>query len=478
MTTLRANPANDPAFLLSLEERMHRSRDTLSAVHELFHRGQLRFMLHDGQRRIQENIDSSESKEFLVFCSRQFGKSFFGLVYALQFLQQNPRTKAYIFAGTNKDAMDIANDNLAVIQRLAPPGWLTRYKTERRWIFENDSQLRIGSLEEPDATRGRNCNLIIIEEGAAACSSDQFQYAVSSVIGPMLLRSKNWRMIHITTPSKDVNHIIHRELIPKLSAKGAIARFTIHDNPQLTPSQIAEARERCLTEEDWDREYMVKVVRYTSLTVVPEFDEGEHIVTETRIPEKAHWTIGLDIGGVRDKHGLCLGYYHFEEDTEVITDEILLPVNTSLEDIADAVRVLKAKVPKGHTCVVAADAPGQVRIDLSNLGIATFFPEKKKGSFEAGINFVRKKFKTGTLKVHERCKNLRNALLYGQFNKQRTDFARNEELGHCDMIAALVYKSRMQRTDNPYPDRFKLNKDTHFFESERSRDDLERMLLG
>ena len=124
------NPANNPAFLLELEERMHTSRDTQAAVHELFTRGQLRFVLHDGQRRIQETIDQSVSKEFLVFCSRQFGKSFFGLVYTLQFLQQNPRTKAYIFAGTNKDAMDIANDNLSVIQRLAPEGWIKRYKTE------------------------------------------------------------------------------------------------------------------------------------------------------------------------------------------------------------------------------------------------------------------------------------------------------------------------------------------------------------
>jgi len=373
--------------------------------------------------------------------------------------------------------MDIANDNLAVIQRLAPEGWIKRYKTERRWIFENDSQLRIGSLEEPDATRGRNCNLIIIEEGAAACSSDQFQYAVSSVIGPMLLRSKNWRMIHITTPSKDVNHIIHRELIPKLSAKDAIARFTIHENPQLSPEQITEARERCLTEEDWEREYMVKIVRYTSLTVVPEFEEGEHVFEDYKVPPHAHWTIGLDIGGVRDKHGLVLGFYDFENDLEVITDERLLPVNSSLEEIADAVRELEAQVPKGHTCVTAADAPGQVRIDLSNHGIATFFPEKKKGSFEAGVNFVRRRFKQGQLVVAARCKNLRNALLYGQFNKQRTDFARTEELGHCDMIAALIYKSRMQRTDNPYPATYKMHRDTHYYEPEPTSDELERMLL-
>lgn len=457
---------------------MHTDPETLGNVHELFRRGALRFMLHDGQRRIQEAIDSSESKEFLVFCSRQFGKSFFGLVYALQFLQQNPRTKAYIFAGTNKDAMDIANDNLTVIQRLAPPGWLTRYKTERRWLFENGSQLRIGSLEEPDATRGRNCDLIIIEEGAAACSSEQFQYAVSSVIGPMLLRSKNWRMIHITTPSKDVNHVIHRELIPKLSLKGAIARFTVHENPQLTEEQVKEAKERCLTVEDWEREYLVKIVRYTSLTVVPEFDESAHLFEDRPRPRHAFWVVGLDIGGVKDKHGIVLGYYDFENGVEVIEDERLLSINTSLEDVADAVRELLAQIPKGHEFVIAADAPGQVRIDLSNHGIATFFPEKKKGSFEAGINHVRAKFKQGRLVVHSRCKNLRNALLYGQFNKQRTDFARTEELGHCDMIAALVYKCKMQREDNPFPELYRMHKDTHYIDKEKSVSDIERMLIG
>jgi hypothetical protein len=479
MTILtKINPANNPEFLIRLEERMATNKDTEAGVHELFRRGALRFMLHDGQKRIQHILDTTESKEFLVFCSRQFGKSFFGLVYALQFIANNPRTKAFVFAGTNKDAMDIVNDNLTVIQRLSPQGWLTRLKTERRWFMENGSQLRIGSLEEPDATRGRNCDLVIVEEGAAAVSSAQYSYAVSSVIGPMLLRSKNWRLINITTPSKDLNHSVHTELLPKLAAKNAVAHFTIFDNPQLSPAQIQEAQERCLTSEDWEREYMVKLVRSMTLTVVPEFEQAVHVVDTYEIPERAHWCIGLDLGGVKDKHGITVGFYDFENDKRVIWDELLLDINTSSEELVPQVQRLIDAIPKDHTYVVTADAPGQVRIDLLRLGLSTFLPRKQKGSFEAGVNFCRTLFKRDQITILSRCENLISALNFGQFNKQRSDFARTDALGHCDMIASLIYQCRHQRLDNPYPERYKLHKDKDYFERAKSTSKIESMLFG
>lgn len=475
---MQTNPANDPDFLLGLELRMATNPKLAAGVHELFRRGDLHFMLHDGQRKIARTIESSGSKEFLVLCSRQFGKSFFGLVYALTYLQKSPRNKAYIFAGTNKDAMDIVNDNLSVIQRLAPQGWLTRHKTERRWFLSNESQLRIGSLEEPDATRGRNCNLVLIEEGAAACSSDQFRYAISSVIGPMLLRSKSWRMVHITTPSKDLNHSVHTDLIPRLALSGALARFTIHDNPQLTADQVREAKERCLTEEDWRREYMVELVRSTVLTVVPEFEEQHHTAQSVTIPDRAHWTLSIDQGGVKDKHGILLGYYDFERAMYVILKELLLPVNTGSRDLVPMVHDLLTHKPKDHEHTVVADTPGQVRIDLANLGLYVFAPKKKQGSFEAGVNFCRTLFKKGQVEISTECTNLIAALNYGQFNKTRTDFARTEALGHCDMIAALIYFLRHQRTDNPYPARWKVHKDTHFVDVTRQDSSvIEEMLL-
>jgi hypothetical protein len=473
------NPANDPEFLIRLEERMADSEHVSHNVHELFLRGALSFMLHDGQKRIKRTLDLADSKEFLVFCSRQFGKSFFGLVYALEFIATHPRSKAFFFAGTNKDAMDIVNDNLAVIQRLAPSGWLKRLKTERRWYMENGSQLRIGSLEEPDATRGRNCDLVIVEEGAAAVSSAQYSYAVSSVIGPMLLRSKRWRLINITTPSKDLNHVVHTEILPRLSLKKAVAHFNIYDNPQLNASQIAEARERCLTEEDWDREYMVKLVRSMTLTVVPEFIEEEHTVDSYKIPALANWTIAIDLGGVKDKHGVTIGFYDFENDKRVIWDELFLDVNTSSEELVPKVLKLLKQIPEGHDYVLVADAPGQVRIDLSRLGLPTFLPKKAKGSFEAGINFSRMLFKRDQIVILKRCQHLIEALNFGQFSKNRTDFARTDKLGHCDMLASLFYNCRQQVLGNPYPELYKLRTEKHYIENvRRNNTAVESMLLG
>lgn len=473
----RANPANNPQFLISLESRVHEDAKARHAVYELFNRGDLLFLLHDGQRKCFDILQKSDSKEFLVFCSRQFGKSFFGLVFALMFLQKSPRKRAYVFAATNKDAVDIVNDNLAVIERLAPPNFLLRQKTDRRWKLANGSELRIGSLEEP--RRGRNCHLVITEEGAAQCSSANFEYAMSSVIGPMLLRAPGARMIHITTPSTALDHIVHTNLLPRLDFKGAVARFTIYDNPQLSEQQIEDARNRCLSEEDWEREYLVKIVRSSVLTVIPEYEPNLHIRQKYDMPDLAHWCLGLDLGGTKDRHGIVLGYYDFRRAKRIITHEAFPPINTADDELAHIIKGLLANVPKTHTSVVVADAPGQVRINLAKLGVPTFMPKKKKGSFEAGINELRWLFKKNEIEIDRDCTNLQQALKYGQFNKQRNDFARTDSLGHCDMLAALIYQQQMQRIDNPFPDNYKRHHDIDYYDvSEGTTEQIEQMLFG
>jgi len=470
-----SNPANSANFISNLSNNLTKR----PFVHELFRRGDISFLLHDGQRQIAKAIEDSDSKEFLVLCSRQFGKSFFSLIYTLTFLTKNPNTKAIIFSATNKQAMTIVNDNLTQIMRLAPENFLTRKKTDRQWLLQNGSELRIGSIEDADASRGINAQLIILEEGAASCSSEQYNYAISSVIGPMLLRSTEGRLIHVTTPSKDLNHHLHIDILPRLEARKAVARFTIYDNPQLSEQQIKDARDRCQTEEAWDREYLVKIVKSQTLTVIPEFNQDIHLLPDDyKYPELAHWCVGLDLGGVVDQTAAVLGYYDFKLAKIVITHEVFLPINTSTQEIVAEVNSLLAKVPRNQKSVVTADAPGQVRIDMSRLGLSTFLPKKASGSFEAGINNLRFLFTKQQIAIHPRCQNLIKTLEYGQYNKTRTDFARSDELGHLDCLAALIYQVRHQRTDNPYPPTFGLNREDHYFDQAASTSELESMLLG
>jgi hypothetical protein len=60
----------------------------------------------------------------------------------------------------------------------------------------------LGVLERAnvDSLRGGNANLVICEEGGFV-SSDDYDYALRSVIGPQLLRSGG-QLIHVTTPSR------------------------------------------------------------------------------------------------------------------------------------------------------------------------------------------------------------------------------------------------------------------------------------
>jgi hypothetical protein len=60
------------------------------------------------------------------------------------------------------------------------------------------------------------------------------------------------------------------------------------------------------------------------------------------------------------------------------------------------------------------------------------------------------RFSIDKIWIHPRCEFLRKSCRGAIFNKNRTDFERLPELGHCDAIAALMYAIRMQDRSNPY----------------------------
>lgn len=445
------NPANNPNYIYALIDKMESCETTREAAWRLMARGNFNFLLHDTQREIAKIIEAS-GNECLIFCSRQLGKSFFIIVYAIShILTFGRKTIVRVFSATENQVRDIVADNLDLITRLTPPGMITRKKSDNRWVVgRHGGEIRLGPLSAAhvDGKRGGNASLIILEEPGFV-KSDELRSAVGSVINPQLLRSLG-KLVHVTTPSADPAHYIHQVVLPRCEATGSIARFDIYSNPQLSPEQIQTAHERCTTEEEWEREYLVKIVRSEHSTVVPEFSEA-HVI-ELEPPAYAYWQTALDMGGVRDKHAGLLTYNDFDNDRLIIEDELFLPPNTATAEI-----VLRAKAMELRAKWIddkprrVSDSPGQILVDLRASGFMVRAPEKEPGSWEAGINAVRGAFARGQIIINPRCVWLRKTLEYGQYNKTRTDFERTEELGHLDMLAALMYAWRHRVKANPYP---------------------------
>lgn len=501
------NPANDPDYIFRLSEKMRVNRRVRKEVHKCFKRGDLSFLMHDGQLKINHMLESNPKvSEYLILCSRQLGKSFSILIKAIEHCASYKgyrKPLVRVFCESETQVKDIIQDNMDVLEPLMPRGFMKRTKSEKRYHI-GKGELRIGILSAAhvNGRRGGNATLIITEESGFS-PSDDFKSAVQSVISPQLLRSRG-KLIHVTTSSNDENHYIHQVVQPKCAARGALINLTIFDNPQVDDEQILEAYDKVEdgTGEGWKREYLCQIVRSVKLTVVPEFDDDmqKEIVRESKKPVFVNYLTSIDYGGVRDKHGILVMYYDFDRDKIVVSREDLLDINTATKfiisrtleleelEVKDDIEIMRDQIGTRRVC----DAPGQVRVDMNHTdyekhdtdnrdritddfkGFSFYFPEKDE--FSAGVQLLRKMIRIGKLEIHPRCKKTINQLKYGKLNKQRKDFERTEEFGHLDLIAALIYGIREIDQSNPYPPfwgRDQINKMTR-----KEKESNENFLIG
>lgn len=431
-------------------------------VTHAWRKGNLEYKLDKLQRSIRTTVRDSSADKICVLSSRQIGKSYWVATYAIEYCLKNPGKIVRILAPTLKQVSDIVQDNLSPICLDAPHGLISRSKSEYRWQV-GSSSLRLGALERShvDLNRGGNASLVIFEEGGFV-SSDDYKYAVESVISPQLLRSKG-REIHITSPSEDETHYIHDVIAPKCDALGTLFRYTVYDSPSITEEMILKAIERCggVDTESFRREYMAEIVRSKSLMVIPEFDES--YVEDFELPEHYNPGISGDMGGSRDKTAVLSLAWDFKGARLLVWDERLMDANTSTQEVVhQALSLEPAFNWYGRQPSRWFDAPGQVQVDMNTL---FHYPMRLplKDDVDAQLNALRLMFSQRKIVIHKRCKHLIGCLKTARYNDKRTDFERSELYGHADPIMALVYGMRMiDRVTNPYPKEIKSRDNTFY----------------
>lgn len=441
-------------------------------------KGDLRWLLDPLQLKMRDQIAKADAKKICILSSRQIGKSYFSCAHSLEFLARNKNKIARIIAPTKVQCGDIVNDNLSPIILDAPPAFISKRSYDNRWHLANGSSLRLGALERAhvDGNRGGNASLIIYEE-CGFVSADDFNYAIDSVLGPQLLRS-NGVEIFVSSPSDDPDHPLHTTILPECVELGTAFRFTVFDSPSIGPEKIIEAmrRSKCTAAGEFEhwvtaglvtsknvhelaarsntklseafrREYLAEIIRPSTLMVVPDYDERLH-VAHFQAPLKANWHVTIDWGGVRDKTVGLLHTYDFLRNKDVILDERVFAANTATREIVEAMRSMEGGREISSRW---ADVPGQLQIDLADVhNYIVNIPQKS--DWLASVQAMAAKFSLDQIEIHPGCKFLRKSCRAGQFNKPRTDFSRaNEDIGHCDALAALGYAIRMADRTNPYP---------------------------
>lgn len=415
------------------------SQPTPAQVRELWKQGKLGYKLHEGQKPIRATIRAlpREVREALVFCSRRYGKSFLACIMAIEDCLKKPNSQVFIVGPTIKQTTGIVNGIMPMIMQDAPDGLLWQAKSEKQWHMANGSRLILGGFDSAlESFRGLFADAIYLEESGLA-HPDTYEYTLKSVLFPTLMHSRG-RITHLTTPATIIDHPLHLDTIPKTIASGAYFKFTIRDNPLLTEEQIAEEIENLggLSSSHCQRELFCDIVRDEQTTVVPQFDERRHVAPIIVPSDAYHWVSG-DIGGVRDKSVIHLCAYDHNTKKICFLDERAFDPKTPTNEIVKSA----LEMEEGRKVYRAVDAPGQLYVDLSSVyNYPCFLPEKLH--FDQNIHRVQTAFHKDEVLVDPKCRLLIATLNSGQLNKQRTDFARTESLGHCDALASLVYGLR------------------------------------
>lgn len=232
-------------------------------------------------------------------------------------------------------------------------------------------------------------------------------------------------------------------------------------------------------------------VRDRTNSLVPEWTD-EVALESTRDVERPRFFIPYVVGdlGSRDLTDWLFGYPHFEQDLLVVEDEwtkrdpsthemavALLQKSVSLwgprfsteaadvEDLLDVVgrlggspdakraqrlERLLGRVFGNFRPRFLSDVDWRLVQDLKPYGIH-LVPTAKDDSLGAR-NRARGRIGRGGVAISPRAQVLLRTLKTALWNEKRTDFARNEETGHADAWAALIYFNRNASFDeNPQP---------------------------
>lgn len=445
----------------------------LEAIRAMWLSGILNWKLHDAQLVIDACIANlpQNVKEAVVLCCRRFGKSFYGVLKAVEICLRATHPKMVRIIGPEiKQTEMIVGYNMGKIISDLPSlglhGLVNPVKSEKKYEVGKFGHIFLGGFDsQEDSLRGGEAHEILIEESGFA-DPDQYNYQMKEVLKPQLLKTRG-RMIHLTTLPKIPGHPFIKETIPKAKLNNSFYSYTIYEDPLATPDIINDAIEDCggINTDAFKREYLNIVVREKSVVIIPDFDRKKH-VRDFTVPKPINLEIFTDNGGTRDFTVALLMGHSFLEAVDLVIDELWWPNNTNTEiitrDIKEAWYPGERIRPWANQLIKTNywDAHGQTRIDIGqihDMDITT----PAKDDWESNVNNMAVRFTKRKILIHPRCTLTIETCDSGTFNKNRTDFDRTEALGHMDAAAALMYGIRNLDRSSPYTETSQ-SSDNHF----------------
>jgi hypothetical protein len=394
----------------------------------------------------------------------------FGIERALAMPDQEVR----IIAPTDDSCEAIHRKQIEFILRSCPDP-LQPKRRAKTWQFRNPiwkipgvSTLILEGSEykKGNRQRGLASDLVVLDEFRDMESPETL---IEEVLSYHFIGRKNPLLLIISTPPSTMDHPMVKRFIPEAKANGAYLEIRGDKNKDVTPEDKRMILKVCrdgVNGIGWRREFLCELIPDPKGLIVPEFVELEQIGAYEKVvvqswPKPTYWYPQCCIDtGYDDYNGIIFFYYDFLNAVMVLLDEIWVHrQNTqSLRDMirSKALEVFGKIDPKTNPNEVTyyADITKQQRADFSQIFQFPIIPVQKTDR-DMAINNFRDTVRQQKIRiVGPKCPITIYQLRNGSYAKNLKDFNRSEEddeMGHCDLLASLIYGHRHLNKSNPYP---------------------------
>ena len=418
------------------------------AIALLWQRADLSYKFHEGQRVIDKAYSQVQNKLFVGNCSRRFGKTYWALIKVIETALRK-KCKSIVATAYQTDLVEIILPLVEEILADCPEDIRPKFNKQRSlYQLKNGSTIKLVGLDKkPNGLRGNKLDgTILLDEAGFISNLDKIY---SSVIVPATMYS-DAKVIMISTQPTSPDHEF-KKFCDKAQLENAYVKLTIFDNPRVSAEMIETYRKECLTESDFNREYLCKFEVDESLHIIPEFNFDKHTFEGSSRDEFFKYYrkyISFDIG-VIDPTAFIYAYYDYSKQKLILECESELQgkdvtteaINSNLEMFKDYDKPFK----------IIADNNNKILIQDLNQAYQKNVIPVSKDELHAMISELRFSFKQDKILISKECKSIISQLQNGIWNKSKTEFARQNK-HHNDFIAALVYLVRgLAEYENPVP---------------------------
>lgn len=435
----------------------------------LWRMGVLSFKLHVAQKDLYDHFYSSATKVQVWLLARRTGKSYALVVLALEQCIRHPNSIVKFLSPTKLQVNNNVRPLFRKILEDCPEDIRPEFnQKDYIYYFPNGSEIQLAGSDSGHAEklRGGDSHIAFVDE---AQSVNDLSNAVKSVLLPTTLMTKGKIILAGTSPDSPEHDFV--DFIETAEARGSLFIKTIYDNPMLTDEEITTFIDEAggLNSDECRRELFCELIRDPRSSVVPEFtkDLEKDIVVEWQRPPHFDLYEAMDVG-FKDLTVVLFAYFDFRNNKVVIEDELVIdlqqPDNTITTTLIPGIREREHTHFYNHL-TNEQKKPSKRISDIDHIVINEIkknskfeinFEVVKKDNLEAMVNQLREKLKSKEIIINPRCKTLLAHLRNVKWQKgEKARFARSDEHGHYDAVAAMIYLLRaIDYRRNPYPNTY------------------------